>query len=156
MTTEKSSFGESEQESARTFMLQHKVFLKAVCDIANQRQLTPLLSVAEDSDLNCLAYVLYLVSQHKIPLKEVNEIVRRKKYPLLRDFMRKSTDYDHFKSLERADKIAELKALGFAIKLALNPLFYRYTKPATAEDQGVDAAARLQQQLADGVKSSKT
>ena len=146
-------FSASEKLSAREFLLDHKLFLQSICNIANHRQLPPLLAVATDKDLDSLAYVIYLQSQHQIPMNKSDRdrIVRGKRYPRLRDFMRKSTDYDHFKSLDRASKIHQLRELGFALKLVLNPLFYRNTKPDTEEDQGVVEAARLQAELTSGV-----
>lgn len=157
MSIRPSEFSESEKATAREFLLLHKPFLRSICNIDNQRQLAPLLAVATDKDLDCLAYVIFLQSQHQIPVYKIDrdKIVRGKRYPKLRQFMRKSTDYDHFKTLERSEKITQLRELGFALKLVLNPLFYRNSTAglaAVVEDQGVARAERLREELSSGVK----
>lgn len=146
------SFTEGEKEAARAFLTVHKEFLRKVNEISNARQLPALLGIASDTDLDCLAYVIYLIAQKKIPFHHQAELIGRKKHGRFENFMKKSTDYDHFVSLERPAKIEALRKLGFALKLALNRVFYKNTKPITEEDQGEQKALKLQIALADAVK----
>ncbi len=86
-----------------------------------------MLMIATDDNLNALALVLFLISQKRIPMwrDAFHEVKRRKKLRPLRDFMRKPSDYDHFRGLDRATKIHQLVELGLVLKLAMYPLFYR-------------------------------
>jgi hypothetical protein len=141
----------NEKQQARAFLLAHREFLRSISAVDSRRQIIPILAGASDSDLDSLAYVIYLISQKQIPLlkSDRDKIVFMKRYTRFRHFMRRKSDYDHFKSLDRSAKVRELLELGFALKLALNPLFYRTTRPATKEDQGAAEVNRLYTQQTD-------
>jgi hypothetical protein len=102
--------------------------------------------VGTDQNLDALAYVLYLISQKRIPMwrGDFEEVKRRKKFSPLTEFMRKPTDFDHFRSLDRATKIHQLVRLGYVLKLALHPLFYRKGDDGAGETTGEDTAAKAQ------------
>lgn len=154
MGSDSGAFNESDRAEARQFMLTHRPFLRSICDVSDRRQIDRLLAFATDKDLDCLAYVVYLISRREIPMNrsDRNKIIEGKRYNRLLHFMKRPTDYDYFKTLERREKLHQLKKLGFALKLLLNPIFYRYTKPETAENQGVAQAERIQAELVNTVK----
>jgi hypothetical protein len=148
---------ENEQVFAREFLSQHKPFLRAVCNTENARQLPALLGIGTDSDLDALAYVIYLVCQKVIPIDErdLDEIERRKKYKRVREYLGKSNDFERFKELSRSSKIQELKSLGIAPKLFLYPLFYRDTAPPRPKDQSEAEASKIQDALSNAVPKVK-
>lgn len=138
------SFDTDAQHQARRVLEQHKSFFRTLCDTTDGKAIAGVLAGANDSDLNALAYFIYLLHSGHIGLAQENQnrLLKRRKYMKIVNTFRTKHEIDYFCSLSRADKLRKLRDLGIGLAIVVRVLFYTKGEEVASyaqEQQQVDA-----------------
>ena len=119
-------FGESQEQEVRNRFIQQRGFLQQLCNIDSWSKSGALLAGATDQALDTAALVVYLTIAKRIKISSANRqaLFNSRKIKTIHTFLGDRDKYNTFLTLERAEKLRQLRKIGSGLPICLRSLFY--------------------------------